>query len=70
MLKGNLPIVYQTNTRLEGWDAHFDVAFSHEVIYLIENITQHSADMLRVLKPGGVYYAVTCCHTDNPLWPR
>ncbi len=25
--------------------------------------------MNRVLKPGGVYYAVTGCHTDNPLWP-
>lgn len=69
-LKGNLPIDYQTNTRLKGWDGHFDIAFSHEVIYLIENIAQHADDMLRVLKPGGVYYAVTGCHTDNPLWPQ
>ncbi|PTA80058.1 bifunctional 2-polyprenyl-6-hydroxyphenol methylase/3-demethylubiquinol 3-O-methyltransferase UbiG [Serratia sp. Nf2] len=69
-LKGNLPVVYQTDTRLHGWDSHFDIAFSHEVIYLIEDIAQHAADMLRALKPGGVYYAVTGCHTGNPLWPQ
>ncbi|HID9394359.1 TPA: class I SAM-dependent methyltransferase [Serratia marcescens] len=69
-LKGNLPIGYQTDTRLTGWDDHFDIAFSHEVIYLIEDIAQHAADMLRALKPGGVYYVVTGCHTDNPLWPQ
>ncbi len=69
-LKGHLPVVYQTDTRLNGWDDHFDIAFSHEVIYLIDEIAQHAADILRVLKPGGVYYAVTGCHTGNPLWPQ
>ncbi|RJK69248.1 SAM-dependent methyltransferase [Serratia marcescens] len=69
-LKGHLPVVYQTDTRLNGWDDHFDIAFSHEVIYLIDDIAQHAADILRVLKPGGVYYAVTGCHTGNPLWSQ
>ncbi|MEL5295884.1 class I SAM-dependent methyltransferase [Serratia nevei] len=69
-LKGHLPVVYQTDTWLNGWDDHFDIAFSHEVIYLIDDIAQHAADILRVLKPGGVYYAVTGCHTGNPLWPQ
>ncbi|EPL9179030.1 class I SAM-dependent methyltransferase [Serratia marcescens] len=69
-LKGHLPVVYQTDTRLNGWDDHFDIAFSHEVIYLIDDIAQHAADIPRVLKPGGVYYAVTGCHTGNPLWPQ
>ncbi|MBH3070787.1 class I SAM-dependent methyltransferase [Serratia marcescens] len=69
-LKGHLPVVYQTDTRLNGWDDHFDIAFSHEVIYLIDDIAQHAADILRVLKPGGVYYAMTGCHTGNPLWPQ
>jgi len=68
-LKGNLPVSYQTDTRLAGWDGKFDIAFSHEVIYLIEDIEQHAADILRALKPGGAYYAITGCHTDNPLWP-
>lgn len=69
-LKGNLPITYQTNTRLKGWDNYFDIAFSHEVIYLIEDIKQHASDMLRTLKTGGIYYAVTGCHSDNPMWPE
>jgi SAM-dependent methyltransferase len=69
VLKGNLPIQYQTDTALVGWADEFDIAFSHEVIYLVEDIAGHAADMMRVLKPGGVYYAVTGCHTDNPLWP-
>lgn len=50
---------------MTGYENYFDIAFSHEVIYLIEDIAQHAADMLRVLKPGGVYYAVTGCQFDN-----
>lgn len=69
-LKGNLPIQYQTAARLVGWADEFDLAFSHEVIYLIEDIAGHARDIHAALKPGGVYYAVTGCHTDNPLWPE
>lgn len=69
-LKGELPIQYQTGVDLVGWDEAFDIAFSHEVIYLVPDIEKHARDIRRVLKPGGVYYAVTGCHTDNPLWPR
>ena len=69
-LKGMLPVQYQTDVQLVGWDDQFDIAISHEVIYLIEDLAGHAQDILRVLKPGGVYYAVTGCHSDNPLWPR
>lgn len=69
-LKGALPVQYEAMARLDGWDEQFDVAVSHEVIYLIEDIEQHAADIWRALKPGSVYYAVTGCHTDNPLWPK
>lgn len=69
-LKGDLPIQYQVGNRISGWDEAFDLAISHEVIYLIGGIEAHASDMWRVLKPGGVYYAVTGCHTDNPLWPQ
>lgn len=69
-LKGNLPVQYQANVQLDGWLDEFDLAFSHEVIYLIEDIERHAAAIWRALKPGGVYYAVTGCHTDNPLWPK
>lgn len=69
-LKGDLPIQYQTASRLVGWDEEFDLAFSHEVIYLVSDIEGHAADLWRALKPGGVYYAITGCHTDNPLWSK
>lgn len=69
-LKGTLPIQYQTDVQLTGWDAQFDLAVSHEVIYLIEDLAGHAQSLWRALQPGGVYYAVTGCHTDNPLWPR
>ncbi|MDK1489741.1 class I SAM-dependent methyltransferase [Sinorhizobium sp. 7-81] len=69
-LKGNQPLQYQVGAKLEGWDDEFDLAISHEVIYLIPDIDAHASDIWRALKPGGVYYAVTGCHTDNPLWPK
>ncbi|MFJ7356476.1 class I SAM-dependent methyltransferase [Phyllobacterium sp. NPDC097923] len=69
-LRGNLPVQYQTAAHVEGWDGEFDLAISHEVIYLVADIEAHARDIWRSLKPGGVYYAVTGCHTDNPLWPK
>ncbi|MBY3089639.1 class I SAM-dependent methyltransferase [Rhizobium laguerreae] len=69
-LKGNLPIQHQVGGQLEGWAEEFDLAISHEVIYLVPDIDSHAADIWRALKPGGVYYAVTGCHTDNPRWPK
>jgi SAM-dependent methyltransferase len=44
----------------------FDLAISHEVIYLIDDLEAHAEQMLAALKPGGVYYAITGCHTGNP----
>jgi len=69
-LKADLPLQFQAGARLDAWDATFDIALSHEVIYLIRDIDAHAADIRRALKPGGVYYAVTGCHTGNPLWPE
>lgn len=69
-LKADMPIQYQVGSELTGWQQEFDLAFSHEVIYLVPDIDGHAADVWRALKSGGVYYAVTGCHSDNPLWPR
>ena len=46
----------------------FDLAFSHEVIYLIDDLEDHARQVMSVLKAGVHYDAVTCCHADNPLW--
>lgn len=67
-LRGDRPIRYAVGGTVDA-DAAFDIAFSHEVIYLVEDLAGHAADIHRALKPGGVYYAVTGCHTGNPMWP-
>lgn len=68
--KGDLPVEHRVATDLSPWAGRFDIAFSYEVIYLLPDIVGHAAQMLQALRPGGVYYAVTGCHTDSPLWPR
>lgn len=69
-LKGDLPLQYAVLGDLAPWTGAFDLAFSHEVVYLVPDLDAHAADIARLLRPGGVYYAVTGCHTDSPLWPR
>lgn len=66
--KGDRPITYRATDRLSDIGDGFDIAFSHEVIYLIEDLERHADDIRKVVKPGGDYYAVTCCHSDSPLW--
>lgn len=49
----------------DGWDG-FDVAFSHEVLYLIHDLSAHASAIYRSLAPGGVYYAVIGVHAGSP----
>lgn len=48
--------------------AMFDLAFSHEVLYLLPDLAEHAAQMHNALKQNGVYYAAIGCHTDQPQW--
>jgi SAM-dependent methyltransferase len=55
-----------------GW-AGFDVAFSHEVLYLIHDLPAHVRAIHDALAPEGVYYAVIGVHAASPLmadWHR
>jgi SAM-dependent methyltransferase len=55
-----------------GWGG-FDVAFSHEVLYLLDDLPAHARAILAALVPGGVYYAVMGVHAGSPLmaaWHR
>jgi SAM-dependent methyltransferase len=65
-----LPLDFVRAMELEDRQAAFDVAFSHEVIYLLPDLAAHAALIKHVLKPGGVYYAAIGCHTGNPHWDR
>jgi SAM-dependent methyltransferase len=55
-----------------GW-GRFDVAFSHEVLYLISDLHAHAESVYGALVPGGLYYAVMGVHAASPLmveWHR
>lgn len=55
-----------------GWGS-FDVAFSHEVLYLIHDLSAHADAVFEALAPGGSYYAVMGVHAGSPLmadWHR
>jgi SAM-dependent methyltransferase len=66
-LAGSRPLRFATaETVPAGWEG-FEVAFSHEVLYLLEDLGAHAEDVHGALAPGGVYYAVTGVHRDSPL---
>jgi SAM-dependent methyltransferase len=50
----------------EEW-SDVDVAFSHEVLYLLPDLATHAAAIHNCLRPGGVYFAVMGVHTSSPL---
>jgi SAM-dependent methyltransferase len=55
-----------------GWGS-FDVAFSHEVIYLIHDLAAHASVIFEALVPGGTYFAVIGVHSGSPFmadWHR
>ncbi|MEM6939069.1 MAG: class I SAM-dependent methyltransferase [Pseudomonadota bacterium] len=68
--KGQRPITYIATAHPADAAQDFDLAFSHEVIYLVEDLEAHAASVAAALKPHAIYDAVTCCHADNPLWDR
>ena len=68
-LAGVAPIQYEVASDLAAWPDQFHLAFSYEVIYLLPDIAAHAAGVYAALRDGGIYYAVTGCHTDSPIWP-
>jgi SAM-dependent methyltransferase len=62
-----LPIEYAVASRPPAeWPAA-DIAFSQEVVYLIDDLAEHAADMWRALRPGGRYVAITSVHRESEL---
>jgi SAM-dependent methyltransferase len=69
-LAGDLPLVFEVaSTVPAGWDG-FDVAFSHEVLYLIHDLAAHASAIHGALTPGGAYYAVIGVHAASPGIPE
>lgn len=66
-LAGDRPLRFQAGgTVPEDWSG-FDVAFSHEVLYLLHDMEAHASAVYDALLPGGVYFAVMGVHNGSPL---
>jgi SAM-dependent methyltransferase len=66
-LAGERPLTFETADTVPQVWSDFDVAFSHEVLYLIEDLPRHAGGVFGALKPGGVYFAVMGVHSGSPL---
>jgi SAM-dependent methyltransferase len=64
-LNGSRPAEYLVGDRPPSEWAGIDVAFSQEVVYLIDDLAEHADDIWGLLRPGGSYVAVTCVHTRS-----
>lgn len=66
-LAGTRPLTYEASDRVPaGWEG-LDLAFSHEVLYLVKDLSAHARGIHGALAPGGVYYAVMGVHAGSPL---
>jgi SAM-dependent methyltransferase len=66
-LAGERPLTFETaGTVPAGW-GDFDVAFSHEVLYLLHDLAAHASAMMAALKPGAPYFAAMGVHAGSRL---
>jgi SAM-dependent methyltransferase len=66
-LAGERPLTFETASSVPaGWRG-FDVAFSHEVLYLIGDLAAHAQAMFAALDPGRPYFAVIGAHAQSQL---
>jgi SAM-dependent methyltransferase len=65
-LAGTRPLRFEVADSVPAGWGDFDVAFSHEVLYLIHDLVAHASDIFAALAPGGSYYAVMGMHSASP----
>jgi SAM-dependent methyltransferase len=66
-LTGGRPLHFEIATTVpEGW-SNFAVAFSHEVLYVLHDLSSHAKTLFAALEPGSSYYATMGVHTDSPI---
>jgi SAM-dependent methyltransferase len=66
-LAGERPLAFEVADSVPGHWSGLDVAFSHEVLYLLPDLMPHAVALYRCLRPGGVYFAVMGVHTRSRL---
>jgi SAM-dependent methyltransferase len=72
-LAGPRPLRFEVGDSVPRDWGSFDVAFSHEVLYLLHDLSAHADAIFAALVPGGSYYAVMGVHAESPLmadWHR
>jgi SAM-dependent methyltransferase len=66
-LAGGRPLRFEAAVTVPAAWTDFDVAFSHEVLYLLHDLQSHAAAMFAALKPGAPYFAVMGVHAQSSL---
>ena len=66
-LVGARPLHFEAADTVPADWVGLDVAFSHEVLYVVLDLPAHARAVFGALAPGGVYYAVMGVHTRSPL---
>jgi SAM-dependent methyltransferase len=66
-LTGGRPLHFESASSVPAAWSGFDVAFSHEVLYLLPDLATHAAAIHDALRPGGVYFAAMGVHSGSPL---
>jgi len=66
-LAGSRPLHFEPSRSVPDAWSDLDVAFSHEILYLLPDLAPHAAAIHRSLRPGGVYFAVMGVHTGSPM---
>jgi SAM-dependent methyltransferase len=66
-LTGSRPLSFETAATVPAEWSGFDVAFSHEVLYLLKNLPSHATAVFASLVPGGSYFATMGVHAESPL---
>ena len=66
-LAGTRSLRFETAVTVpDGW-TDFDGAFSHEVLYLLDDLPSHAAAIFAALTPGAPYLAVMGVHAGSAL---
>ena len=66
-LAGARSLTFETSDSVpQGWSG-FDVAFSHEVLYLLHDLPSHATAVYASLVPGASYFATIGVHADSAL---
>jgi SAM-dependent methyltransferase len=66
-LAGDRPLTFAVGDTVPGGWEDFEVAFSHEVLYLLHDLPSHAAAMFGALEPGAPYFAAMGVHARSPL---